>query len=348
MPVFRNHSVLRIARGIKAFLNVEAGITRGEVPEPRPGPDVASVSGRTGGSRESRRPEPTLPSRAENSENGAGSSESFLLVTYDSCRFDAYQEAETPVLDAHVAARQAWSQATYTYASHASMFQGFLPHVFAEEPYYNRYVDQLWRIRNRRPVEARVVFPPTAKSIIDGFNQLGYFTCGTGAMNWFRRKNHLQQDWHAWQWTGTAARQQVDWTKDQLRSHAEQPFFAFINFGETHFPYRFDEQVGIEDEAMARSLRKHGIVADEQEYVFDEAMWRLQIAATEFLDARMGELLAFFAETGRSVTVVMCSDHGECFGEQGLYGHGFYHPKVIEVPMAIFDFDPNALPTSSS
>lgn len=77
-------------------------------------------------------------------------------------------------------ARQAWTQATYTYASHASMFQGFLPHVFAEEAYYNRYVHQLWRIRHRRPVEARVVFPPSAKNIIDGFNQLDYFTCGTG------------------------------------------------------------------------------------------------------------------------------------------------------------------------
>jgi hypothetical protein len=43
-------------------------------------------------------------------------------------------------LDAHAEALQAWSQATFTYASHASMFQGFLPHVFVEEPYYNRYV----------------------------------------------------------------------------------------------------------------------------------------------------------------------------------------------------------------
>ena len=30
---------------------------------------------------------------------------------------------------------------------------------------------------------------------------------------------------------------------------------------------------------------------------FDEVMWRLQVAVTEFLDQRIGELLAFFAET---------------------------------------------------
>jgi hypothetical protein len=39
----------------------------------------------------------------------------------------------------------------------------------------------------------------------------------------------------------------------------------------------------------------------------------------------------------------MCADHGECFGEEGFYGHSFYHPKVFEVPMGIFDFDPEAV-----
>lgn len=338
MPVFKHRSLLEIARGIKAFLNVEAGVTRGEIPEPGSRPDPPRAAGASERTESARRNLRSAYAPASDD----GSSENFLLVTYDSCRFDAYEKANTPVVDAHATARQAWAQATYTYASHASMFQGFLPHVFAEEAYYNRYVHQLWRIRNRRPVSARVVFPPSSKSIIDGFNQLGYFTCGTGAMNWFRRENHLQQDWQAWKYTGTAGRQQVDWIKQQLQSHSEQPFFAFINFGETHFPYQFNGQGGIEDEAEARSLRKRGTVAAEQEHIFDEEMWLMQVACVEFLDELMGELLAFFGEAGRNVTVVMCSDHGECFGEQGLYGHGFYHSKVMEVPMAIFDFDPAA------
>lgn len=161
-------------------------------------------------------------------------------------------------------------------------------------------------------------------------------------MSWFSRDNHLHQDWQAWKWTGIDARQQVDWIKHELQSHPEQPFFAFINFGETHFPYRFDGQAGLENKAARRSLRERMAATAEQKHDFDEMMWRLQVACVEFLDERMGELLAFFGETGRNVTVVMCSDHGECFGEQGLYGHGFYHPKVMEVPMAIFDFSPDA------
>lgn len=33
MPILRNRTILNVARGIKAFLNVEAGVTRGEAPE---------------------------------------------------------------------------------------------------------------------------------------------------------------------------------------------------------------------------------------------------------------------------------------------------------------------------
>ena len=53
--------------------------------------------------------------------------------------------------------------------------------------------------------------------------------------------------------------------------------------------------------------------------------------------------LDFFGETGREVTVVMCGDHGDCLGENGLWGHGFYHPKVMEVPMAIFNYPSGAV-----
>lgn len=37
-------------------------------------------------------------------------------------------------------------------------------------------------------------------------------------------------------------------------------------------------------------------------------------------------------EFPRPLHVLMVGDHGETFGEDGLYGHGFYHPKVMEVP----------------
>jgi membrane-anchored protein YejM (alkaline phosphatase superfamily) len=270
----------------------------------------------------------------------ASDAPNYLLVTYDSCRFDAYQAAKTPVLDAHAVARQAFAQATYTFAAHASMFQGMLPHVFEEKEFYNRFVKQMWRVQHRKRANARLNMPPGTRSVIDGFNKLGYFTCGTGAMGWFKNNHQLLEFWQAFEYTGIDARRQVKWTTQQLQNHPERPFFAFINFGETHAPYKFDGETGLEGDALARQRHEQGKKRDGHDATaqFDAAMWQMQVDCVEFLDARMGELLAFFDRTGRDVTIVMCADHGDCFGEAGLYGHGFYHPKVMEVPMAIFDY----------
>lgn len=48
------------------------------------------------------------------------------------------------------------------------------------------------------------------------------------------------------------------------------------------------------------------------------------------------DLLACFAARARPTTVVVTADHGECLGEEGLYGHAFHHEKVMEVPLLIF------------
>lgn len=69
--------------------------------------------------------------------------EDFLLVTWDSCRYDTYMKAHTPMLDRFGPARRGWAMGTYTLPSHIAMFQGFLPHVFGDEPLYNRFNQQL-------------------------------------------------------------------------------------------------------------------------------------------------------------------------------------------------------------
>jgi hypothetical protein len=41
-------------------------------------------------------------------------------------------------------------------------------------------------------------------------------------------------------------------------------------------------------------------------------------------------------ELPKPVHVFILADHGECFGEEGLWGHSFYHSKIIEVPFTNF------------
>ena len=53
----------------------------------------------------------------------------FLLLTYDSCRYDVLVSARTPVLDSYSAIHRAEAPANFTFASHQAFFVGFLPNV---------------------------------------------------------------------------------------------------------------------------------------------------------------------------------------------------------------------------
>ena len=61
-----------------------------------------------------------------------------------------------------------------------------------------------------------------------------------------------------------------------------------------------------------------------------------QCAAAEFLDRRLPAL--FDGLPGETI-VVLTADHGECFGEDGYWGHGINHPMAFEVPLAVFRLD---------
>src|SRR5215216_3999560 len=111
--------------------------------------------------------------------------EDFFLLTWDSCRYDAYLAANTPILDAITKPRRAYSMACYTLPSHIAMFNGFLPHCFDPEPFYNRYVQQLWRISHRSlKIKPLVTFPLGTPNIVAGFQSRGYYTIGLAAMDW--------------------------------------------------------------------------------------------------------------------------------------------------------------------
>jgi arylsulfatase A-like enzyme len=47
------------------------------------------------------------------------------------------------------------------------------------------------------------------------------------------------------------------------------------------------------------------------------------------VDLCLKPLLSAFKDS----TIVICADHGDCWGEDGLWEHGFHHQKVLEVPL---------------
>jgi len=118
-----------------------------------------------------------------------------------------------------------------------------------------------------------------------------------------------------------------------------RPFFAFINFGETHAPFHFEGKsdpcpVDVRARIMKWPPREEGPVGRQC------AAFGHQVQAAEFLDARLPKLLSGLPS---NTIVVVCGDHGECFGEDGYWGHGVNHPKVLEVPLCCFRLDGQSL-----
>ena len=293
-----------------------------------------------------------LPFRARRRHQILDDGEDFLLVTWDSCRFDAYQRAKTPMLDQFGEAKKGWAMATYTLPAHVAMFYGFLPHVFEPLPFYNRHLQQLWRISHRivhnKPF---VTFDPGA-NIVSGFSKRGYYTVGIAAMDWFRDSAALREGFEHFDVVGIDADEQNRRFLSCLeRNASSRPCFSFINYGETHSPFRHRGMPEPRNEvdsrySLARILNQRGTLADD--WKFDEDAFLRQVACAEFLDARTGELVELFRKRGRPTTVVVCSDHGECFGENGLYGHAFYHEKVMEVPILIFRLNAPPFPAPAA
>lgn len=260
------------------------------------------------------------------------SSPNILLVTLDSCRWDTYANANMAFLNAHCPARKAYSQATFTYASHLAMFQGIFPGTRERLPYYNRYVKQLIRIANRpTPLDSLICFPPGTEDLVTGFRNKGYFTLGLGAMEWFRHP-HLTRNFDEFVYTGIHGKRQVELLIEKVPR--EQPFFALLNFGETHDPYSigYDSQVPHMLVSRARRLNLQSVI-------FDKDGWDSQSACCEYIDSCLSVIFDHFKSIERNTIFIVCGDHGECFGEDGMFGHGFYHSKTMEVPMAIFDFN---------
>ena len=113
---------------------------------------------------------------------------------------------------------------------------------------------------------------------------------------------------------GRNIEQQVDWSLDTVAA-SDRPYFLFINVGETHHPYC----------GQAHSLRG--------DWGNAESCVRAQKAALEHADHVLERLFSQL----ENYFAVICADHGDCWGENGLWGHGFYHEKTMEVPMTIFE-----------
>jgi membrane-anchored protein YejM (alkaline phosphatase superfamily) len=251
---------------------------------------------------------------------------SILFITLDSCRYDTFVAAAAPRLKAVGELHRAMAPSNFTYGSHAAMFVGFTPGIASRaEPFVNPKFGKIFKIGGAGFEGKGTEFMTlSGRNIIDGLQRKGYLAIGSGAVGWFdpatETGKHLTQDFDHFFFPGNSnsLRRQLDWLGPHL--DPARPVFAFLNIGETHVPYYYDGAPWDPADNPCVPFSEHNSA--------DESRHR-QKACLEFIDAQLGPLLQAFS----AATTIVCADHGDCWGEDGLWEHGIHHEKVLEVPL---------------
>lgn len=261
-----------------------------------------------------------------------------VLVVLDSLRYDTWLAAKPKSLAGLGEVERRFSYASWTAPSHYNLLMGLLPHespprVYASEYYkrdYLRYSERL----GVEGVEFKRLLPsmflPTYLR-----NELGYRTHAMVSMPVLNQHTAINRDFDSYQLM--PSHNDMAAMVDRLEFDEERPSFHLLNVGETHYPYAVP---GEDASQWPHISGVHGVLkrvdeADGETAGFFDAralaeLRERQVTALEYIDGVLERLLDRLPQ---NTWLVVTSDHGELFGEDGYFGHGpIAHEKVLEVP----------------
>src|SRR6266850_1358958 len=260
-----------------------------------------------------------------------------VYVIMDSCRFDSVAEARTPNIDRIGRLERRFSYASWTLPSHYAYLMGLIPHqsppgVFASEIYKQEFSRWIRRL-NIDGLSFKSFVP--CLSLPKVLKDYGFQTTARVSLpvlNPYTAINTHFDDYRLMQ-----NHNDFKGMIQELRFSTSRPNFYFLNLGETHYPYMLDPK------GLPHLSGVHGVykrldddlgVKDSAAPFFDESQMRMfhrqQKRCVEYVDELMGVLLD---KAPKDTYFIVTSDHGECFGESGYFGHGpIVHEKVFEVP----------------
>jgi arylsulfatase A-like enzyme len=267
----------------------------------------------------------------------------YVLIVFDSCRYDAFQRARPKTIRKLGAVQKRWSYASWTGPSHFNLLTGLMPHsspkgVFASDYYqldFLKYNERLGTddLEFKRFVP-RLYLPVLLQSLgyrthamvsLPVLNPMTILNSGFDTYKLMERHNDMR-----------AMIREMDFENDQ-------PFFYLLNAGETHYPYALPNEP---IDQWPRISGVHGVFRHLDDHIVGgklktsktkpfntaklEELRSRQIGAVRYLDGVVEEL---FDRLPANTYVTITSDHGELFGEDGYFGHGpIQHEKVLEVP----------------
>lgn len=280
-----------------------------------------------------------------------------------------HDRATTPNLDA-LARRaavfdQAISPSPWTLPSHASIFTGTAPYAMSVDwehplPDSGATLAERFRAAGYRTggFVANVAYTSAETGLSRGFAHYeDYVPHWSGLITssslgrFFSNNPRLRQILGYYDILGRKTAAQLNaralrW----VREDSTRPFFLFVNYYDAHEPYLpaapFDTLFGSSagrDLTHIRQLSAH-IAGRAHKFSMTPAERDLELLAYEqsitWLDSELGKLFDALgvrdSSAGRQTLVVVTSDHGEQFLENGLFGHGngLYMPS-LHVPLLI-------------
>lgn len=300
-----------------------------------------------------------------------------ILIVLDSVRADhlsvyGYHRKTSPNLELLASRatlyRHAVAPSNYTLPSHASLLTGLYPTRHGAH-----YVDQL---PAGRPLSPRVqtlaeVLRSRGYRTAAVVANYGYLSASFGLAQGFEQYEALR--WLplgrlAWPFclraalhpaisrlcpergSGIGLRDAEDINRSVLslmKEFAGEPFFLFVNYMDTHWPYQSPEPYQSLFHRAAEPFDWRRFWTLEKEVVTGRrqltetertSLISLYDGAIRYLDAHLGALFQKLKESGLydSSLLIITSDHGDAFGEHSLLSHGAsLYEAEVHVPLII-------------
>lgn len=254
-------------------------------------------------------------------------SHDILFVCLDTLRYDAAKEEEerggTPVLNAYGPWKKCHAPGNFTLPSHMAMFAGYLPSPAEYVPLMER--ERLFAPKTVGMGEKRsqYSFCFEEATFVQGLEKVGYDTICIGGVGFFNKQSELSRVMPGYfkesYWRPVfrctvkeSPVHQVDFAIRKLQEKdPKQRVMMYINVSAIHYPNYF----------YGKGTKTDNIETHR--------------AALRYVDHELERLFAAFQKRNDTF-VIVCSDHGTCYGEDGYQFHCHSHEIVNTVPYKHF------------
>lgn len=272
-----------------------------------------------------------------------GGYNSYILIVFDSCRYDTFWRARPKNIRKLGSLERRWSYATWTAPSHYNLLMGLMPHtsprnVFASEYYKKDFLKFNERLGGEG-LEFRSFVPRLYLPVL--LQKLGYRTHAMVSLPVLNPTTAINTGFDSF--TLMEKHNDMRAMIQRMKFDDNAPSFYLLNVGETHYPYALPDEP---PDCWPRISGVHGVFQHLDDHIvggklrrsanrkFDSGRLVLlrqrQIEAVRYLDRVVADL---FDIVPKNTYITVTSDHGELFGEDGFFGHGpVQHEKVMEVP----------------